>query len=52
MVQVTLALEAEEFITVHNVLLVEHIRIAQSLLFMVKVYKVRRALRYLSSILK
>jgi hypothetical protein len=51
MMQVTLPLEAEELIAVHNVLLVEDIRIAQSLLFMIEVYKVRRALCYLSSIL-
>jgi hypothetical protein len=50
--QVTLALKTQQFVAIHDVLLVEHVRIAQFFLFMIKVYKVGRTLSDLRSILK
>lgn len=50
--QIALALKAQQFVPIHDAFLVEHVRIAQFLLFMIKVDEVRRTLCNLSSILK
>jgi 16S rRNA C1402 (ribose-2'-O) methylase RsmI len=49
-VEITLTLEAQQFISVHDVFLVEHIRIAQFLLMMKDINKVWRALSNHSNI--
>ena len=51
-VHVALALQAEQLVSVDHVLLVQHVRIAQFLLPVVQVDKVRSHLRHLTQILQ